>query len=114
MAIITVLRKALHIAVLALNVGVFLALVPLTHDALVFTLMFFTCTIMFQAFFTEVDGAEEAGDTCDCMEMVVVDVVDVDAGSLVGTRAGDEFVAESGADDHDSYSQHVFEGLHIL
>ena len=90
----TVLGSAIHITVLALD-GILSswAMVSFTHDAFFFTLVFFSIAVVDETFLTEVVGAEKAGDGCDGMEVVVVDVVDVNAGSFISTWTGHKFVA---------------------
>ena len=76
-----------------------------THDAGHFALMSLFVIVVFQAERTKVSHRKKSRDTGNGMVMAIVDQVEVDARSLVGTRTRDKFISQSSADHHHSNVQ---------
>lgn len=71
-----------------------------THDAGHFALVSLSVIVVFQAGRTKVYRREKSRDTGNRMVMAIIDQVQVDARSLVGTRTRNEFITQSSTHHH--------------
>ena len=105
MFVITVVRSAFHVAVLAFDTIIrFGAFPSLAHDAAAAAFVFLSIAIVYEAFFAEVAVAEESSDARDGVEVVIVYQVEVDTGSLIRTGTGDKLITQSSTDHHHAHS----------
>ena len=94
MSLVTLLRPARHVTFLARHRFFrFGTVCRFTHDAGHFALVSLFVVIVFEAGRTKEFRRKKSRHTGNRMEMEIVDQVEVDARSLVGTRARDEFIS---------------------
>ena len=115
MSLVTLFRPARHVTFLTrYPCFCFWTVRRFTHDAGHFALVSLSVVVVFQAERTKVYRREKSRHTGNHMVMAIVDQVQVDARSLVGTRTGDEFITQSSAHHHHSNVQGFLERLYVV
>ena len=116
MSLVTLFGPACHMTFLTrYRLFRFGAVRRFTHDTGHFALVSLFVVIMFEAGRTkEFRRRKKSRDTGNRMVMAIVDQVEVDARSLVGTRTHDEFITQSSAHHHYSNVQGFLERLYVV
>ncbi len=115
MSLVAIRGSARHVTVVTLDgiVG-FRTVVTFAHNTMRFALVFFFVVVMFEACVAKVSGTEESRDIRYGVKMVVVHEIDVDTRSWIFIGTGNEFITESGADDHHADIQDLFEDRYVV
>ena len=115
LSLVTLFRPARHVTFLTRYLCFRFGTVRrFTHDAGHFALVSLSVVVVFQAERTKVYREEKFRHTGNRMVMAIVDQVQVDARSLVGTQTGDEFIVKSSTHHHHSNVQGFLECLYVI
>ena len=85
-----------------------------THNTGHFALVFISIIVVFKAGRTKVSHRKKSSDTGNHMVMAIVDQVEVDAGLLVCSGTGDEFISQMSGHHHHSNVQGFLQRLYVV